>query len=170
MTLSVFGKVVGSESERLVAALRSVCEFEGVELTLDQLGPDDREQLEACKQLEGEGVFFEVSRPGDPGNASKFWSDAMVCVQQHLPSWECDPAEISSRMFSDFFATTLGRVCSGVLGIGSVAGIALVEGGIEREFVAPYDTCLRRIICDVAKPWDLSPNRVYVCRTGERAT
>ena len=47
MTLSVFGKVVGSESERLVAALRSVCEFEGVELTLDQLGPDDREQLEA---------------------------------------------------------------------------------------------------------------------------
>jgi hypothetical protein len=120
--------------------------------------------------LQGEGVFFEVSTPGHPGDAARLWNDAMACIRRHLPDGECEPTQLSSRLLSDFSATPLGRVCSGVFGIGSAAGIALVDGGIEQEFVAPYETCLRRIICDVAQPWDQSPNRLYVCRTVSSAS
>jgi hypothetical protein len=144
---------MGDESAQLVSTLKSVCEFDGVQLDIDKLGTDDREALEESEYLRGPGVFFEISEPRHTGDASRLWNEAMVSIRQYLTTGECDAARLPNGLLRDLSTTALGRASTGVLGTGSTAGIALVEGGIEEIFVAPHETCLRRIVCDVAKPW-----------------
>jgi uncharacterized protein (DUF2342 family) len=164
MSLYMFGKIVGPDRAQLESLLASVAGFSAVELVLDRLDAEDRQAVEASGHLRGPGVFFTFNTSLGAAEATQLWIDAMNRIRQHVEPMDCAPERLPSGLFAAFTATTLGRIGSSVLGAGTAAGIALVDGGIEQSFVGSRSACLRQMICDVARTWDQSPNRLYVCR------
>jgi len=164
MSLNVFGKVVGSDPARLASMLRSIAESGGVRLALDDLDAEDRAAIERSQRLRRPGVFFTICALGySGGDVAQLWIDAMGTVRRLIASEGCDPKSISIDVVHEFGATRLGRLCGDVLRVGAAAGIALVDGGIEQEFVDSHEMCMRQLTCDVFRTWDQSPNRIYVC-------
>ena len=157
MSLSIFGKVMGSDAAKLAASLASIASATAVTVAVDQLEVEDREGLEESDHLKGPGVFFVVT-----GDSAQLWIDAMTRVRQVVGTADCEPDQLPDGAMKAFLATQLGQFCSQVLGSGTAVGIALVDGGIEQLFVASRETCLRRVACDVVRTWDQSPNRLYV--------
>jgi hypothetical protein len=164
MSLDILGKVAGADRAAITTVLRSIASVSAVELALDSLDVEDQQALEESDLLRGTGVFFAISARGRSSDATQLWIDAMVRVQQHATSGDCDPDRLPPELLDDFKKTELGRFCSQLLGRGTAEGIALLDGGIEEIFESSSEGCLRRMICDVTRPWDQSPNRLYVCR------
>lgn len=163
MSLYMFGKVVGRDRSQIESLLTSVADFSAVELVVDQLDAEDRQAVEESEHLRGPGVFFTFSTSPGAGEATQLWIDAMNRIRQHVQPMDCVPERLPSGLFADFTTSPLGRISSSVLSAGTAAGIALVDGGIEQLFIGSRGACLRQMICDVAKTWDQSPNRLYVC-------
>lgn len=164
MSLNVFGKVVGSDPARLASMLRDMAESGGVRLALNDLDVEDKAAIERSQHLRRPGVFFTICALGSSGeDVARLWLDAMGTVRQFITSDGCDPKFISIDVVHAFAATQLGRLCGDVLRVGAAAGIALVDGGIEQEFFASHEMCMRQLTCDVFRTWDQSPNRIYVC-------
>lgn len=155
---------MGTDSSRLASELEALAVLSGAELTIGELDVEDKQALEESKDLRGTGVFFAISAKGGSGGGTPLWIEAMKKIRHRLGQAECKVSSVTDALLSDFTATPLGRICRGVLLCGHAGGIALVDGGIEEVFVGSTEVCLARMVCDVAGPWDQSPNRLYVCR------
>jgi hypothetical protein len=164
MSLYIFGKVLGTNAVNLATELAALGKRSGVAMTLDRVDVEDRTVLEESEDLRGPGVFFTVGEMDSSGDATQLWVDAMVRVRQIAGSADCEPERLGDDVLAEFTLTQLGQVCNGVLGMGTAGAITLVDGGIEELFVESQGACLRRIACDVFRPWDMSPNRLYICR------
>jgi hypothetical protein len=164
MSLHIFGKVLGTNSVSLAAQLAAHGKRNAVSIALDRVDVEDRMVLEESEHLRGPGVLFSVSEIDDSSDAAQLWIDATARVRRVAGGADCDPSGLSGDALAEFTSTQLGQVCDGVLGMGIASGITLVDGGIEDFFVGSHEACLRRIACDVFRPWDMSPNRLYICR------
>lgn len=95
-------------------------------------------------------------------DATTLWIEAMKTVRDLLALRAHQPELLRDASCQPFRDTRLGRICEGVLGLEQASRIALVDGGIEEAFQGSLESCLTQIAVDVGRPWDQSPNRLYV--------
>lgn len=156
MSLYGFGKVVGGEWSELASRLIDAGESSSVVVAIGSVDDDDADVIARAECLSPPGVLFSIFAAPGATDATSLWIEAMKALQ------EGKSQDMGGAVLEDFLGTRLGQVCSRVLGLGEVAAVSLVDGGIEDVFEGTLESCLRRMATDVCRPWDQSPNRLYI--------
>jgi len=135
-----------------------------VTVSVGEMEPEDHETIKEVDGLGQSGVVFSIlSGPGD-ADATALWIEAQQTMQQTESLVADESRNLEVTIYDAFRQTRLGRICSGVLSLGKVAAVALVDGGVEQVFEGALERCLRQMASDVCRPWDQAPNRLYVRR------
>jgi len=161
MSLDAFGKVITDDANRVARELVSLGKSTSTVVSLGNVDDEDHAIMREVECLDRPGVLFSVcSSRGDPC-ACGLWGEAFDSLRMvHEPA--CEPENLPEVVLRAFLDSRLGRVCAGILESGIAAAVALVDGPIECTFQGTLDECLRRMAADVLRPWDQSPNRLYV--------
>jgi hypothetical protein len=162
MSVYAFGKLIDPDLSALEPALLSAARSSKAVIRVGVIDEDDDEAMSRVQSLSRTGLVFSIGSGPEEHDVVVLWNEAMKALRYASSSAVEDPDELSQETFHCFLQTRLGSLCDGVLRLGEVAAVALVDGGIEQVFEGQLEQCLRQMAVDVRHPWDQSKNRLYL--------
>jgi len=114
--------------------------------------------MQQAPALAGDGIVFSVYSSLGATDATQLWLEATEILSG------LNDTNGMSAPTAFLVDTRLGRLCTRLFALRGAVGLALVDGGVEEVFEGSARRCLDQIAVDVRRPWDQSPNRLYVSR------